>query len=115
MYRFAIVLPVVGALMPAGLFAMSTIEAPTVDEARSVYSQCLSAGASRASGSALASRDAFIAAKSGCMQHRQALIEAANGNREIVAALDAIDDQPGFSVPVRTRAVRVEGFAARKH
>lgn len=111
MKLFAIALPAFAVLIPASASAMSPFEAPTVEEARTVYSQCLAVGAARAARTAVADRDAEALAKSGCLQHRQALVEAADGNLDVVAALDAIDDNAGKTIAVRTRAIRVRRIA----
>ncbi len=111
MKLFAIALPALAALAPASVSAMSPFEAPSVEEARTVYSQCLSVGAARAARTAVPDREAAGVAKSGCAQHRQALIEAADGNLDVVAALDEIDDRAGATIAVRTRAIRVRRVA----
>lgn len=115
MTRFAIVLPAIAALIPASLSAMPLAELVSVDEARIIYSQCLSVGAARASRTQISDRDAFASAKSSCAEQRQTLVRAVDGNLDVVAALDEIDDESEANFENRTRAIRAMRVAVRSH
>jgi hypothetical protein len=115
MNRFLAAIPALALALPASVSAMPIADYPTIDEARTVYAQCLSVGAARAARTDIRDKDAFAVAKSDCAGHRDAIVASAKGNADIVDALDALEAQSATSFAARTKTIRAMRVASRTH
>lgn len=115
MRKLTFALTAIAALVPAGAIAMPMGDAPSIEEARTIYAQCLSVGAARAARTEIADHDAFAAARSSCAEQRHSLTLAADGNLDMVAALDSVHDQFESAFAGSTRAIRVKRVTVRQH
>jgi hypothetical protein len=115
MNRLFAAIPALALALPVSAGAMPLADYPTIDQARTVYAQCLSVGAARASRTEIRDRDAFAAAKSDCAEHRDAIVASAKGNADIVAALDAVEAEKSTSFAARTKTIRAMRVAIRTH